>query len=175
MQTYSVLKSDDLDEEELTIGFVGCEKWFSEMIQQGLFKSTNEASKATFRDWVGNQLKSFISILCYKSRDIELSDLIFQLLIRFYLLEVDEKTKIIEKTRIVRTISAHLCDFDNDKTDEIEKFCDFLTQPNILIDLTNAIRDILEQSSDRNEVLSKNIIFYLESVTQVFPNEEMDK
>ena len=103
------------------------------------------------------------------------SDLIFQLLIRQYLLELDVKTKIIEKTRIIRTFAEHLCDFENDKTEEIEKFSEFLSHPNILFDLTNSIRDILEKSNDRNEILSKNVIFYLECITQVFPNEEMDQ
>ena len=77
------------------IGFVGCEKWFSEQIQSGCFKQSNQSSKAKYREWISNQLKSFIGILCHKSRDPELSDLIFPILIRFYLTEIEMKTKVI--------------------------------------------------------------------------------
>ena len=162
-------------EEELTIGFVGCEKWFTERISEGIFgKSSSDASKAAFREWVAGQLASFLTILCHKSADPELSDLAFQLLIRFYLIELEMKTKAIQKSKITRAIAIHLCDFENDKTEEIEKFCEFLAHPSLLLEITNGIRDLLDKSSDRNEVLSQNISFYFECITQLFPNDEMD-
>jgi len=170
------LQSDDFDEEELTIGFVGCEKWFTERISEGVFeRKSSDASSVAFREWVSGQLGSFLSILCHKSTDPELSDLAFQLLIRFYLIELEMKTKAIQKSKITRAISAHLCDFENDKTEEIEKFCEFLAHPSLLLEISNGIRDLLDKSSDRNEVLAQNITFYFECITQLFPNDEMDQ
>lgn len=159
----------------MTLGLVGCEKWFSQQIEEGVFKNSAVASKTTFKEWVANQFKSYISILCNKSKDSELADLCFQLLIRIYFSEIDQKTKFIPKSVIIRTIARTLVDFENDKTEEIEKFSDFMSHPNFLFDLTYMMKEILDSNNDRNEILAKNVLFYFEMILQVFPNDHMDK
>lgn len=90
-------------------------------------------------------------------------------------MEIDNKTKNIEKTRITRLIAAEICNFENDSTEATEKFGDYLCHPNILLDVSNGIGEILDKKKDRNELLASNMIFYVETVATIFPNPEMDQ
>ena len=45
------IQADDLDDEELALAVIGLEKWFRQEIEQGLFNSTKQASRATFQKW----------------------------------------------------------------------------------------------------------------------------
>ena len=45
------IQADDLDDEELALAVMGLEKWFRQEIEQGLFNSTKQASRATFQKW----------------------------------------------------------------------------------------------------------------------------
>ena len=89
--------------------------------------------------------------------------------------EIDCKTKNIEKTKITRLVAAQICNFESDSTEETEKFGDYLTHPNILLDVSNGIVEILDKKKDRNEVLATNMIFYVETVATIFPNPEIDQ
>ena len=90
-------------------------------------------------------------------------------------MEIDNKTKNIEKTRITRLIAAEICNFESDSTEATEKFGDYLCHPNILLDVSNGIGEILDKKKDRNELLASNMIFYVETIATIFPNPEMDQ
>ena len=61
------IQADDLDDEELALAVMGLEKWFRQEIEQGLFNSTKQASRATFQKWSKVSIKYFSKFFKFSS------------------------------------------------------------------------------------------------------------
>jgi len=102
------------------------------------------------------------------SRTEETSDLAFPISIRFYQLELDFKTKSIDRLKIMDSVVQHLLKFDEERTAEIEKFFEFLDYPDFLVDFLQQCQIYISTTTDRNDLFVENIIFLLNYIGERF-------
>ena len=98
-------------------------------------------------------------------------DIIFPCLIRLYKLELETRTKHIETGKIIRKVATHLCSFDEDRIEEIEKFSEYLIHPDFVIELLRKMTELMENYKDRNDILAGNVLYFLQAISDVFPEE----
>ena len=98
-------------------------------------------------------------------------DIIFPCLIRLYKLELETRTKHIETGKIIRKVATHLCSFEEDRIEEIEKFSEYLIHPDFVIELLRKMTELMENYKDRNDVLAGNVLYFLQAISDVFPEE----
>jgi len=165
------IQTDDLDEEELFFTVGAIEKWFLQQIDDGFMKSSQVESKKKYGEWIGKQMKAFIGVMCQKASIEDYSDIIFPCLIRLYKLELETRTKHIETGKIIRKVATHLCSFEEDRIEEIEKFSEYLIHPDFVIELLRKMTELMENYKDRNDILAGNVLYFLQAISDVFPEE----
>ena len=95
----------------------------------------------------------------------------FPCLIRLYKLELETRTKHIETGKIIRKVAVHLCNFEEDRTEEIEKFSEYFIHPDFVIEVLRKMTELMDNYKDRNDVLAGNVLYFLQTIADVFPEE----
>ena len=93
----------------------------------------------------------------------------FPCLIRLYKLELETRTKHIETGKIIRKVAVHLCSFEDDRTEEIEKFSEYFIHPDFVIEVLRKMTELMDNYKDRNDILKWNQGNSMSISTNVFP------
>ena len=64
-----------------------------------------------------------------------------------------------------------MCSFEEDRTEEIEKFSEYLIHPDFVIELLRKMTELMENYKDRNDILAGNVLYFLQAISDVFPEE----
>lgn len=128
--------------------------------------------KSIDRRLLRKEFKIFISKYTIRNILITLAeDIMFPCLIRLYKLELETRTKHIETGKIIRKVAVHLCNFEEDRTEEIEKFSEYFIHPDFVIEVLRKMTELMDNYKDRNDVLAGNVLYFLQTIADVFPEE----